>query len=294
MKKNRASSTALGIASMRAFESDRAEGERVCYDPFARAFVPDILYWLGKFFIATGYAERRGPGVMGFLAVRERYMDDVLLAYQQGGMQQLVLLGAGYDSRPYRLPVLQQGVQVFEVDHPATQARKITCLQSVMGALPPGVHFVAIDFNTQSLEQRLLESGYQPGQKTLFVWQGVVCYLTAEAVDHTLDFIRRCSGPGSAVVFDYVDQSVLEGALGHSEVNGMQRYRGLTGEGLTFGIPDGTIEPFLVQRGFTQIKNIDSAGLKARYFTGKRQSQAVISGYQIVFAVVDTAAGMDR
>ena len=135
------------------------------------------------------------------------------------------------------------------------------------------------------MRSRLLECGYNEGLKTLFIWQGVTQYLTPAAVDDTLAFVAGCSGPGSSIIFDYMDATLLRGAPRHGEVRNMRRYRGLTGEGLAFGIPIATIESFLEERGFTQVKNADHVTLEAAYYGGSRPRR-VADGYAIVSAVV--------
>ncbi len=238
-----------------------------------------------RFFIRTGYAEWRGRGVVGFLAARDRYIDDYLAACLMEGFDQLVILGAGYDSRAYRYERLRQ-LRVFEVDHPATQANKLEKIKKIFGELPAHVTCVAIDFNEQTLAERLAAHGYDPHAKTVFLWQGVTYYLEPGAVDSTLAFIARNSGPGSSVVFDYIDDTLLARPSDHAEVKSMRRYRGMSGEDLRFGIPTAGIESYLIARGFTRVYNVLSEELKARYFHGKSQSRHVMSGYAIVSAVV--------
>jgi len=285
MKANRASITAEGIALARAVESQKPAEQRICYDPFARQFV-SALYWnVFRFFVSSGYAERRGPGTMGFLVARERYIDDYLQAGLNDGLEQLVILGAGYDSRAYRFAQLKDR-HVFEVDHAATQQAKIVKLTKILSELPRHVVFVPIDFETQTLRQRLLECGYNERKKTLFIWQGVTQYLTPKAVDDTLAFVANHSGRGSSIIFDYMYTSLLDGTVKRGEVNSMQRYRRLTGEGFKFGIPEGTIEAFMQQRGFCRVKNATHEDFKRAYFTGVNQKRAVAAGYAIVSAIV--------
>lgn len=285
MRKNQSSLTAAGIAIARALESEKPPGERVCYDPYARQFVPGWMYLLFGFFIKSGYAERRGPGVNGFLLARERYIDDVLQNFLDEGLQQLVILGAGYDSRPYRFE-LPEGLKTFEVDHPVTQADKLKKAQSIFGKIPEHVTYVSADFNTQPLSERLLTSGYDPDLISLFIWQGVTMYLKPEGIDATLAFVSKNSTPGSAIIFDYVHQTVLDGIQKQSEISNMRRYRFMTGEGLTFGIPEGTAEAFLRRRGFLQAKDVTSEELKAAYFTGKNANRKVVGGYGIVIGKI--------
>lgn len=285
VRKNQSSLTAAGIAIARAVESEKPPGERVCYDPYARQFVPGWMYLLFGFFIKSGYAEWRGPGVNGFLLARERYIDDVLLNFLNEGLQQLVILGAGYDSRAYRFD-LPEGVKTFEVDHPFTQADKLEKVQSIFGKIPEHVTYVSVDFNTQHLSERLLSSGYDPGLISLFIWQGVTMYLTPEGVDNMLTFIVKNAAPGSAIVFDYVYQAVLEGVQEQSEISSMHRYRFITGEGLTFGIPEGRAESFLRERGLQNVKDVTTDELKAAYFAGKNAGRKVVGGYGIVMGKV--------
>lgn len=211
MRKRQPSLTAIGIAMARAVESEKPAEERVCDDPYARRFVPTWLYQVFAFFLKSGYAEWRGPGVWGFLVARDRYIDDVLQSALDEGLQQLVILGAGYDSRVYRFKEIPGRVKVFEVDHPATQKSKLARLRAIFGQVPGHVVYVPIDFETQTLQAGLMAAGCQPDLKTLFIWQGVTMYLAAESVEATLAFVARNSGPGSAIVFDYIYRSILDG-----------------------------------------------------------------------------------
>jgi len=285
MRKNRASLTAAGIAIARAVESEKPADERIYYDPYARQFVPAWMYRLLGFFIKSGYAELRGPGVIGFLMARERYIDDVLRDSLNEGLQQLVILGAGYDSRAYRFD-LPGRVKTFEVDHPVTQTDKMGRVQRVFGKIPEHVRYVPVDFNSQTLSELLLASGYDPSLISLFIWQGVTMYLTPAGVDATLAFIVKSAAPGSGIVFDYVYQAVLDGIQKQSEISGMRRYRFMTGEGLTFGISEGMAEAFLRERGFQQIKEVNANDLIAAYFQGKNASRKVTGGYGIVVGKV--------
>jgi len=288
MKKDRSSLSALGIAVTRAVESERPADERICYDPYARQMVPGWFYYLTRFFIRSGYTEWRGPGVQGFLVARERYIDDYLEQCIQDGIRQLVLLGAGYDARPYRFPALRGRVQCFEVDHPATQADKRRKLERIPGRLAAEVVFVALDFDRQTLAEALPAHGYRSDRKTLFIWQGVTQYLTAQAIDATLDFVVRHSAPGSALIFDYIYREALNGEGGHNEVANMRRYRRLTEELLTFGFARGSVSAYLEQRGFTAVRDADAETLRALYCTGKNAGRAITNGYGIASALTKT------
>ena len=287
MKRNQSSITAEGIALTRAIESSKPEGERVCYDPYAHYFVNPVLAFLGR--ALAGYGSMRSPGVMEFLATRTRYFDDYLQSRIADGIEQLVILGAGFDSRAYRFEELKGHVKVFEMDHPATQQVKKDRLGKIFGKLPEHVVFVPIDFATETLD-KLFACRYDKRLKTLFTWEGVVYYLAAEAVDSTLAFVAKNSGEGSAIIFDYVYTAALEGTMKRNEVKSMQRYRRFTGEGLVFGIERGQIEEFLNRRGFGHVVNVDSDALKNLYLSGKNGHRVIAPAYAIVHATVKTRA----
>lgn len=282
MKRNQTSLTAQGIAFARALESARPAGQRICYDPLARQMISTPFYLLCKLF--AGYGESSAPGVMGYLATRTRYIDDYVQTCLDSGLEQLVILGAGLDSRAYRFEALK-ACKCFEVDHPVTQQDKLKRVNRIFGDLPRHVTYVPIDFNQETLS-KLFDFGYSKQSKTLFIWEGVVYYLAAEAVDSTLEFVAKNSGPGSSIIFDYMYASALTAAHKRGEVARMQRYSRLTGEGLVFGIEEGKIEEFLSQRGYAQIKNATSQDFKQAYFTSGNQGRAIAPIYAIVHATI--------
>jgi methyltransferase (TIGR00027 family) len=231
VNKGQSSLTAEGIAFIRAWESLKPAGERVCDDPLARHFIAPLMWVLGKLF--NGIKQRSAPGVAEFPIGRCRFIDDYLQARLAEGIEQLVILGAGFDSRAYRFEGLRGKVRVFEVDHPATQRVKRQRLERALGHIPDHVVFVPVDLLVERLDQRLLESGYDPGLKTLFIWEGVTQYLDPQAVDSTLAFVAHHSAPGSALVFDYIEREALETSDKRPEVRTMERARRISGEGLT-------------------------------------------------------------
>ena len=285
MRKNQTSMTAMGIAIVRGIESEKPDGVRILFDPYARRFVNPFFYKIVRLFDRLGFSERKGPGVMGLLTVRERHIDEFMKRQIAEGIVQLVILGAGLDARPYRFDELKK-IKVFEVDHPATQHSKLDKLKQIFGQIPSHVTYVDIDFNAQSLKVRLRECGYDETLKTLFIWQGVTYYLTPEAVDDTLSFIVNHSGAGSSVIFDYMYPTLLDGTITHGEVTTIRSRQWLIGEALLFGIPEGKVVEFLEERGFTQVHNADHVYLHDTYFTGVNAARTVAYGYAIVSAVI--------
>ncbi|HMM19870.1 MAG TPA: class I SAM-dependent methyltransferase [Selenomonadales bacterium] len=279
MKRDQSSATAEGMALLRAIEASKPAGKRICYDPIARSLIPAIKFILGKLTVDSGLYGRFAPGAMEFIIARERYIDDFLIACLREGLDQVVVLGAGFDTRAYRIPGIEKA-RVFEVDHPATQAEKLKRLKKVIDPPPGHVGFIPVDFNAQTLAERLPAGGYDEQGKTLFIWQGVTMYLTPEGVDSTLAFIAGHSGPGSAVIFDYFYTETLR----DMKLKSTRRILRVIGERLTFGIDEGEIESFLVRRGFRDVRNADGEELKRLYFTGPNAGRTVSKGVAIASA----------
>jgi methyltransferase (TIGR00027 family) len=288
MKQNQSSQSAAGVAMFRAIETEKPAGIRICSDPLAHALVGSgFSYALLKGFVISGLYDRLAPGATAFIAMRERTIDDFLIAALADGLEQVVILGAGFDTRAYRIPGIEK-TRVFEIDHPATQQVKLEKLKKVVNPLPGNVTFIPVDFNTQTLEQSLLASSYNPQAKTTFLWQGVTYFLTKEGVDTTLAFIATHSGPGSSVIFDYFYEEVLlNGTSGYGKA--LRRAAKMSGEEYMFGIPQGQTTAFLTQRGFRDVQDRSLADLKRLYFTGPNANRIVPDGIAIASATVSKA-----
>jgi methyltransferase (TIGR00027 family) len=264
------SRTAEGIAAARARESARPEGERLFFDPFARHFLSRRIRFIARVpplrALFRWHNRRILPGMFGGLVARTRYIDDYLLTCLKIGIKQVVILGAGYDARAYRFDEVQGQARVFEVDRPATQQAKKKKIERILGGLPDHVTFVPVCFHSENLGEKLLQKGYRTDLKTLFIWEGVTMYLSAEAVDITLAFIAGQSSPGSSVIFDYFPPSVVEGTCPYREAKALRKKVARYGEKMRFGIEPTAIEDFLAQRGFHRIRSIPAEECKSLYF----------------------------
>ncbi len=141
----------------------------------------------------------------------KRLLDDEVADALKTGIVQVVNLGAGWDSRAYRLPGLR-GARVFEVDLPETTEAKRKKLEHLFGRVPENVMLVPIDIDREDLDEALRSHGYRPAEKTLFVWEGVTQYLTEAGVRRTLAAIAKAP-PGSRLVFTYVQRIDRAGKL---------------------------------------------------------------------------------
>ena len=279
MKEEKPNVGAENVAAIRAAWSKRPEDERVCYDPLARYFLgPELGSIIDdpNLTEAAGAAvEESTPGAIGCAGARTRYIDDYLKTCIDRGIEQLVMLGAGYDTRPYRFSELKGKVRVFELDQPATQRAKIEKLKMIFGSTPEHVVFVPIDFDRESMADRLYASGFASDLRTLFIWEGVTMYITAKAVDATLGFVAKHSGKGSSIVFNYILQSVVDGTCRTENAEKMRQSYAQRGEPLIFGIPEGAIGGFMSERGFCNVRDVNGEFFKSAYFKGKNASMNV-------------------
>lgn len=274
-------STARGVALLRAIEMLRPEAERISADPWARRFVDPLTLHATRAMIATGLSNALGlEGMMNFAVVRERHVEALMESEVAAGIDQIVILGAGFDTRSYRLSA--GSIPIYEVDHPVTQAAKRKALQDVVTP-PANVKFVTVNFDTDDLGERLAACGYDANGRTLFVWQGVIMYLTREGIDHTLAFIAQHSAAGSVVIFDYLYESLLRRLHGPTA---MRFFTRAMGEEITFGIDGDRIEAFLASRGFDDVANVDGDELSRRYLTGPNARRPMERDAAIVSARV--------
>ena len=207
------------------------------------------------------------PGIYEYVLARTKVMDSAFIEALEARFAQIVLLGAGFDTRALRFAGRNQGTKVFELDVATTQQPKIEILRRKKVRLPQELVFAPIDFDKQDIFEVLSKAGYQPGQTTLFLWEGVTMYLSAQAVDSTLNFMRRHAASGSRVAFDYIYASVLRQEnrfYGESKIFEMVSK---VGEGWTFGLEDGEIETFLLERGFEVVTHYTPPALQKLYLT---------------------------
>jgi methyltransferase (TIGR00027 family) len=218
-----------------------------------------------------------------YVIARTRYIDDFLQECCANEIQQVVIMGAGFDSRAYRFDDLKE-IKVFEVDHPATMAIKKEKIQKELGSLPNHVVYVPIDFLKEKLSDKLVQCGYNGNLKSLFIWEGTTPYLIPESVDETLAFVSSNSGKDSSIIFDYILKSVVDGTCDLEGAKNEFEKMNKTSEPLTFGIEKEKIESFLVDRGFQNVKDVGSEYLKELYFKDQHRNRKIKPWWRIVHA----------
>jgi methyltransferase (TIGR00027 family) len=272
------SKTAEAVCAARATDQRKDPKDRIVDDPWAKLFLGPV--WRAG--IATLEVSGRlgdravelSPGLVTYVLARHRFIDDALaraLAETNEPFAQVVLLGAGYDTRAYRF-AKELGVRrVFEVDFPSTSRRKAEIVAEKKSELPGiDVTVVEIDFAKQSIEERLLAHGFQRGAKTFFVWEGVSMYLTRKAVQGTLAMIRGISGAKSEIAMDFwylLDAPDLISTAHRMSANLLY----FLGEPMTFGIHPEDVGPFVSRLGLELAELADAAELERRYVSDERR-----------------------
>src|SRR5271163_326452 len=187
------------MAFFRALESPSPPRKRLFSDPYAACFLrPGFrralriasIPVLGR--AIPWLADAIVPGACSSGIARTHWIDDALVTALAKGIRQVVILGAGFDCRAFRIPELR-AAKIFAVDHPQTFATKREQLAQFIEREPANLTFVQIDFNRQSLEEDLRQAGFDLSQPSIFLWEGVTNYLTAEAVASKLRFIASCA-----------------------------------------------------------------------------------------------------
>ena len=229
MSGNPAAQTALGPMVLAAIEHNESPGRRLVDDDLAESFLPARWRWLVRS-ARTGAvrralaaaSERSGPGLWASIACRKRYIDE-RLSDPLNDVDTVVVLGAGLDTRACRI-ARHSDMPVFEVDQHVNTERKAAVLQRVLGAPPPSVRLVPLDFETEPLMPALQAAGFRHGDRTFFIWEGVTQYLRPEAVRSPLDQLRDAA-PGSRLVFTYIRQDFVDGTDLHGAEALYRRFR---------------------------------------------------------------------
>ena len=197
------SQTAVWTAMLRAAHYLLDAEPKILADPFARIFAGfssdgELLKTLDAL-AYPDYARMRA-----LFALRNRYAEDELEQAVRRGTSQYIILGAGWDSFAYRRPDLMRTLEVYEVDHPASQALKRERVAELGIETPATLHYVPIDFERETLDEGLAAGGVNRHALAFFSWLGVTQYLTPEAVLRTLGEIAAVAAPGSELVFQFV------------------------------------------------------------------------------------------
>lgn len=234
------------VAAYRARASERPEP--LISDPWARA-------------LAGPEGEAIAAGVDRFLhdrelwvALRTAWLDEQVRRFTRGpsGFRQVVVLGAGLDTRAARLA--QPGVRFFEVDHPASQREKLTRLGALAGYPRQAATYVECDFEHHDFLERLAAAGFDPAEPAVVTWEGVTMYLNEAAVRHTLARVAFGCEPHTVLLFDHLMKKIVDASRRHEREQVTRAYVEELGERFVFGVNDPL--PMLYEEGFRYVESV--------------------------------------
>jgi methyltransferase (TIGR00027 family) len=256
VEKGTPSRTALATSLMRALHT-RTDSHPLIEDSWGDRLVPvEVREALPDDLLI------RNPGFPGVIT-RTRYTEDALHAAILNGITQYVLIGAGFDSFALRVPEYARQIQIFEIDHPATQELKLRRIRECGITPAPTVHFIAANLAEQSVADTLARSSYRADRLSFFSWLGVTMYLTREANQATLKSIAGCAAPRSELAFTYTDEAAFtsnsEGFMALKE-----RVAAL-GEPFLSGFDPTLLANELADCGFELIEDLSGEQTNARY-----------------------------
>lgn len=281
VRQGEASRSALSVASLRAVH--QLLDEPVVFpDPIA-------LPLLGP---STEAALREDPyalndplsrGLRGALVARSRFVEDELSRCAAAGVRQYLVVGAGLDTFACRNPFRDEGLRVFEVDHPGTQRWKQQLLAEAGIGVPASLTFVPADLERDDLGGVLQRAGFRADRAACVSWMGVTMYLTADAVAATLRTVAGFA-PGSCLCFDYrVPMAMLNPV--ERVINAVieQRVAALGEPWLSTFDPE-QLQKQLLDLGFSSARNATPEELNARYFTRRKDGLRTGGGVCIMCA----------
>ncbi len=210
-----------------------------------------------------------------------KHIDAILQESAGRDLKQVVNIGAGLDSRPYRFQEQMPAMRFFEVDIPVSVARKKELVGTALGQLPKNVAYVPVDYRSREIGGALKQAGYDEKDKTLFVWEGVTPYIDAASVDRILKFIADHAATGSELVFDYIPDDVSRGDYQKYPGARLQAVRMLAlDHPWKFGIAQEKAGEFADSHGFSVVSDLGADDLAQRYLV---RSDGTIDGKPTAF-----------
>lgn len=281
--------SALSNAALRAAESYYPDDERLFNDEAAFHLMPPLwklFLKLMKFAplreMIFSKRDKETPGVIGNLLYRTKYIDDILRDNLEE-MEQLLILGAGFDTRALRIEGIER-LKVFEVDHPQTIFKKKKGLKNIYQKLPEHLSLVEIDFENKDLKEVLAENNFDKSKKTLVIWEGVTQYLEKEAVDKILDYFTELKS-GSRVLFTYIKKEVLADSERSQADQKIIDFVKEMGSPWKTGFKSTEIEEILKSRGLELIEDVGRAEYQKMYSHLTKREISIYDGERTAYAV---------
>jgi methyltransferase (TIGR00027 family) len=206
-------------------------------------------------------------GMYEYTIARTKYIDGVFTEAVAAGFEQVLIFGAGFDTRALRFQAEARNTRIFELDAALTQRAKLGQYKKRGLNVPANVQFIPIDFDRESVSEKLDQAGFARGARSLFLLEGLLMYLQPESVDATFKVVQSFAGGRSEVVFDYVRSSVLrQEASDYGDREAIKMVAD-SGEPWQFGIEEAELEGFLATYGLKLREHLGVRDLERMYFT---------------------------
>lgn len=277
MKIDRTSRTAQYMAFFRALETERNSNDKLFSDAFAIHFLEAKLRFatrMSKYSIIRKFIhskiQKRIPGALSSGIARTKYIDDLLQSTIDKGVKQVIILGAGFDTRALRLNFLEK-IPVIEIDHPNTSNFKKAIYKNRIDNLPKNIDFYQIDFNKQSLDELAEQHSFDFTKPTTVIWEGVTNYLTEDAIKNTFAFISKFA-KNSSVIFTYVHKKILENPAAFLGGEKLLKDLNKLEEKWTFGFQPEELSNYLNQFDMLVIEDMGATEYREKYLPNRMEN----------------------
>lgn len=276
MKTDGASRTAQYMALFRALETNRNSNDRLFIDPYASNFLDNGLKLAIKAskipvfrkFISK-MIQKRIPGAFSSGVARTKYIDDLLQKTIYDGIKQVIILGAGFDTRALRLDFLKS-IPVIEIDHPNTLNFKIETLKKRISEPHKNVTYYPIDFNKETLTELAKQNNFDFTKLTAIIWEGVTNYLEEKAINNTFLFISKFP-KGSYIIFTYIHQQVLNNPSSYFGGQNLLSNLENIEEHWTFGFLPDQLPEYLKQFSLTLLEDLGANEYRNKYLPNRSE-----------------------
>lgn len=281
-----AAKTGLIPTVLVAIEQNYPKNERIISDHLAYSILPfgiRVFVWFMQFSVMRNWMvqaiEKRSSGVWAGLLCRKRYIDEKLFDLDHD-IEAIVNLGAGFDTRIYRMPATSQ-IPVWEVDQNENISQKHSCFEKQFGQIPSHIQLLSIDFDKEDLSSVLSSNGYSSDQKTFFIWEAVSQFLTGSGIQATLTFLSKAA-QGSRLVFTYILRDFLDG----ENLYGQEKsYEQFVEKGIwLFGLHPKEVSRFLESYGWRVLEHHSYDTLAEKYVVPTGRKLAVLPIERMVLA----------
>lgn len=304
MEENQLSITALMAAFQRGYhakhDSPKIFNDFLAFDLLSQkertAFVQQFMNTAKKYLPAKMSFNQENALTFFFqnmsstadMISRARYSEDHLEeAVKKQGVRQYVILGAGLDTFAFRYPNMVKQLNVFEVDHPATQASKQQRIASLGWEIPLNLHFVPINFEEDKLETALKRSSYDSNALTFISWLGVSYYLHRDTVFDTLRTFADIAPAGSIIIFDYYDNDAFSPDKVAPRMQGWKQYTQQAGEPIITGFDPSKLATDIQSLGLRLSENLSPSEIESRYFQGRTDNYHATEHTHLALAVIE-------